>query len=102
METPTMKQIKYTPQGFSYIDVNYLDVLLWGGACICDGCNRGPFKNMKLIFVLRDTYCEDCFNEWVKRCDKYAIEDIEHDLRYQRDMHKEWYEIHLGKGYVKE
>lgn len=90
-----MKTIKYTPQGFSYIDVNYIDVLLWGGYGICNGCNRGPFKHMKLVFVLGDTYCEECFNEWLERANKYAIEDIESDLQYQKAHHIDWYKYHI-------
>lgn len=29
-------KIKYTPQGFSYVDVNLLEVIAWGGIGICN------------------------------------------------------------------
>lgn len=86
-----MKTIKYTRQGFSYIDVDLIDVLSWGGYGICNGCNRGPLKDMKLVFVLGDTYCEECFNEWLERAKKYSKEDIEADLKYQKAHHMDWY-----------
>lgn len=94
-----MKQIKYTPQGFSYIDVNLYDVVRWGGAGICNGCNSGPNKYMKLIFVLGDTYCESCFNDWLERSKNYSKEDIESDLEFQKDRDKKWYEMHVGGVY---
>lgn len=46
-----MKEIKHTPQGFSYVDVTLHEVINWGGLGICDGCNRGPFENLKLIYT---------------------------------------------------
>ena len=85
--------IKYTPHGFSYVDVNLKDCINWGGYGICDYCGKVHTK-LKLIWVLRDTYCEDCFNKWVKRCNKYAIEDIEYDLNLQKKEHIFWYEMH--------
>lgn len=93
-----MKTIKYTPQGFSYIDVDLLDVILWGGYGICNGCNEGPNEHMKLIFVLGDTYCEKCFNEWLERAKNYSKEDIEADLQYQKAHHMKWYEYHIKEG----
>ncbi|MGM9543568.1 MAG: hypothetical protein ACI3T9_01160 [Romboutsia timonensis] len=93
-----MKEIKYTPQGFSYVDVNLIDVISWGGLGICNGCNKGPFENMKLIFVLGDTYCEECFNEWLERAKHYNKEDIESDLKYQKAHHINWYNYHIASG----
>ena len=45
------EKIKYTPQGYSYVDVSLKDCLKWGGLGICDGCNKGPFEEMKLIWA---------------------------------------------------
>ena len=55
-----MKEIKHTPQGFSYVDVSIFEVINWGGIGICNSCGKGPFRNLKLIWVLGDTYCENC------------------------------------------
>lgn len=96
-----MKSIKYTPQGFSYIDVNLLDVLSWGGYGICNGCNEGPLSDMKLVFVLGDTYCQHCFDEWQERAKSYSKEDIEADLNYQKAHHIDWYK-YLIKEEIKD
>ena len=94
------RTIKYTPEGFSYIDVDFKDCASWGGLGICDGCNNGPFNELKLIYVLHDTYCNKCFNEWLKRCKSYSKADIEYDLNIQNQYHISWYEYHLGKGSI--
>lgn len=92
-----MKEIKYTPQGFSYVDITIDDCLKWGGLGICNGCNKGPFSEMKLVWALNDTYCEKCFNEWLERAKKYTKEDIEEDLYLQKDNHLKWYQWHLDR-----
>lgn len=71
-----MKEIKYTPQGFSYVDVGIFEVINWGGIGICNSCGEGPFRNLKLVWVLGDTYCEKCFNEWLERAKRYSKNDI--------------------------
>ena len=90
-----MKEIKHTPQGFSYVDVALHEIINWGGLGICDGCGKGPFENLKLIYILHDTYCENCFNEWLKRSNSYLKEDIEYDLNIQKDNDIRWYKAHL-------
>lgn len=87
------ERIKYTPQGFSYIDVSLLEVVNWGGMGICNNCGK-IHKNLKLIWVLADTYCDDCFNEWLKRTKEYSQEDIDYDLHLQKDNDIEWYKRH--------
>ena len=87
-------KIKHTPEGFSYVDVLLAECLKWGGAGICDGCGKGPHLKLKLIYVLRDAYCEKCFNEWLERCKKYYKSDIEYDLRLQQDNDLKWYKMH--------
>lgn len=91
-----MKEVKYTEQGFSYIDVTLLDVIKWGGYGICNGCNRGPMEHMKLIYILGDTYCDRCFNAWLERVKNYPKKDIETDLMYQKEGHLMWYACHIG------
>ena len=88
------KEIKYTPQGFSYVDVGIFEIINWGGAGICAGCGRGPFRNMKLIYILADTYCDKCFNEWLERQEKYLRSDIEHDIKLQEENDKKFYECY--------
>lgn len=92
-----MKEIKYTPQGFSYVDVTIDECLKWGGLGICDCCNKGAFKELKLIWILHDTYCEKCFNEWLERAKKYTKKDIEEDLYLQESNHLKWYQWHLDR-----
>lgn len=92
-----MKEIKYTPQGFSYVDITIDDCLKWGGLGICNGCNKGPFSEMKLVWVLNDTYCEKCFNNWLERAKKYDTEDIEEDLAMQKGRDMAWYKYHLDR-----
>ena len=86
-------KIKYTPQGFSYVDVSLVDCARWGGYGVCDSCNKVHTK-LKLIWVLRDTYCENCFNEWLERAKHYSKEDIDYDLALQKQNHIMWYEMH--------
>lgn len=89
-----LDKIKHTLQGFSYVDVNLNEVKKWGGLGICDGCGKGPYSNMKLVWVLHDTYCSECFNEWLERCKSYFKEDIEYDLELQKDNDIKWYQVH--------
>lgn len=89
-----MSRIKYTEQGFSYVDVTVEECLGWGGYCICNGCNNIS-SELKLVYVLTDTYCPTCFNEWVERSKKYSKEDIEYDLALQKERDKEWYGYHI-------
>lgn len=88
------EKIKHTPQGFSYVDVGIFEIINWGGYGICNGCGKGPFRRMKLIYVLADTYCEDCFNRWLERCKRYSKEDIEYDLKVQQGNDEKWYKRH--------
>ena len=57
-------RIKYTPTGFSYVEVTFNECLAWGGLGICDMCNKqedeGP---LYLVWVLHDVFCKDCFEE---------------------------------------
>ena len=91
-----MKEIKHTPQGFSYVDVSIFEVINWGGIGICNSCGKGPFRNLKLIWVLGDTYCENCFNKWLERAKHYSKKDIIEDLALQKDNDTKWYKAHLG------
>lgn len=90
-----MKEIKHTPQGFSYVDVTLHEVINWGGYGICNSCGKGPFKKLKLVYVLTDTYCEDCFNDFLERSKHMSKEDIEYDLNLQKDNDIRWYKAHL-------
>lgn len=90
-----MSRIKYTKNGISYVDITPLECLLWGGSCICNGC--GKIKtDLKLVHILSDTYCADCFSSFVKRSENMNKEDLEHDLKLQEDNDVNYY-----KHYVK-
>lgn len=89
-----MGKIKYTPQGFSYVDVNLLEIINWGGLGICNRCGKGPFLEMKLVYVLTDTYCEECFRECLKNFAQMSKEDIEYDLKIQKEYDVKWYKAY--------
>ena len=95
MEIQQKRKIKYTPQGFSYVDVTLEDCMNWGGLGICAGCGE-IHDRLKLIFVLTDTYCENCFNKCLERSKNYSKEDIEYDLKIQNGRDKQWYFYHIG------
>ena len=88
-------RIKYTPQGYSYINVSIEECINGGGIGICDSCNKGPFKELKLIWALGDTYCQECFDEWLVRARNYNEKDIKYDLDLQKKNHLKWYELHV-------
>ena len=54
-----MNKIEYTERGFDFVKVSPLDIINWGGFCVCNGCN-GQFleEDMYLVYVLGDCYCE--------------------------------------------
>ena len=89
-----MDRIKYTPEGFSYVDVTVEECIGWGGFCICNGCNRIS-SDLKLVYVLADTYCKECFEDWLRRCKSYKEDDIKYDLAHQKQHHIEWYKCHI-------
>lgn len=88
------RKIKYTSQGFSYVDVYLEEILNWGGYGVCTSCNKVLCHEMKLIYVLHDTMCLRCFNEWRERIKKMRKEDIEYDLNIQKQYHIDWYKEH--------
>ena len=88
------KSIKYTRQGFSYVDVSLEEILNWGGYGVCTSCDKVLCSKMKLIYVLHDTLCLRCFNEWLERCKTYTKEDIKYDLKIQKYYHIDWYKAH--------
>ena len=73
-----MNKIEYTERGFDFVKVSPLDIINWGGFCVCNGCN-GQFleEDMYLVYVLGDCYCKKCFDEWVERSKSYSQEDAE-------------------------
>lgn len=93
-------RIKYTPKGFSYIEVTPREIFAWGGMCICNGCNEQITKDtMNLSFVLCDTYCKDCWQEILKRQEELSQEDTDYDLAIQNEQHLQWYKFHLDKDF---
>ena len=88
-----LDKIKHTPQGFSYVDVSLFETILWGGAGICADCGEVS-RDLKLIWVIRDTFCDKCFNEWLERCKSYSKKDVEYDLNLQKDNDIRWYKMH--------
>ena len=87
------RKIKYTPKGYSYVDISLEECLNWGGLGICAMCDE-ICEDLKLIWALGDVYCTKCFNEWVERQEKYLRSDIEHDIKLQEENDKKFYECY--------
>lgn len=93
-------RIKTTNRGFNYVEVTPSECRAWGGMCVCDGCN-GYFdqENMYLSFVLADCFCKDCWEDILKRQEKYSEEDVKEDLELQREHSFDWYRYHLDADF---
>ena len=89
------KVIKFTDKGFSYIDVSLKDCLSWGGMGICNSCGKVS-NSLKLVFILGDTYCDNCFNDWISNC-SLSQEELEEDLHYQYLHHLKYYRFYISK-----
>lgn len=97
------ERIKETNLGFNYVEVTPYENISWGGYCVCNGCNNQfENENMNLVYVLGDTYCNKCFTEWVKRTNSYDKEDIDYDLRKQKQDSLDWYKYHLDSEFRRE
>jgi len=83
------KEILYTKQGYSYIKCNCRECYEWGGACICDSCGVLMEKDVYLIYVLAQAFCEECFQEWKERAKRY-----DDDIKLQDRNHERWYKLH--------
>lgn len=83
-----LKKVKlsYTDKGYSYIKCTREDCLNWGGAAICDNCNKHMEGDVYLIFVLGRALCKECFDEWLENAIGYK-----EDLEYQNETHLKWY-----------
>ena len=94
----TEDRIKYTPKGYSYIEITPSECLSWGGMCVCNGCN-GQFlnENLYLVWGLSDVYCKKCFEDFIKRESEILQEDLESDLKLQKECHLDYYRAHLGE-----
>ena len=93
-------RIKTTNRGFNYVEVTPREVFAWGGMCICNGCNNQFLEdNMYLSFVLADTYCKDCWEDILKRQEKYSDEDVQYDLKLQNESSENCYRYHLDSNY---
>lgn len=84
-----LKKMKYTDQGYSYIECTREECFSWGGAAICDYCNKNMFEKVYLIYILGQAYCPKCFKQWLKRSKRY-----EEDLQLQNQNHERWYAMH--------
>lgn len=93
-------RIKYTPRGFSYIEVTPQEIFRWGGICICNNCgNQILDDNMNLCYVLTDTYCKSCWEDILKRQEKFSQEDVDYDLALQESNSLDWYRYHLDSDF---
>ena len=87
------RKIKYTPKGYSYVDVNLEECLNWGGLGICAMCDEIK-EDLKLIWAIGDVYCDECFVRWLERQQKYLKSNIEHDIKLQEENDKNFYECY--------
>lgn len=89
------KRIKYIGE-LSYVEVNTLEILLWGGYGICDLCNREIHYRGYLIYLLNNCICEKCFKEIESRYKNRNVD--EHDLKLQKENQISFYKYHLQGG----
>lgn len=82
-------KLNYTKNGYSYIICTPEDCYNWGGAAVCDNCNKLMQKEIYLIFILGRATCKECFEEWQKESKRY-----EEDLYLQKQNHIAWYKAH--------
>lgn len=86
--------------GYNYIKVTPKEIMNWGGYCICNGCNKQFLdKDMNLIYVLTDTYCDECLKGIKKRWKTYSKEDLDYDLSLQSREALDWYKYHLDNDF---
>lgn len=83
------KEIKYTNTGYSYIECTKEECYNWGGACICDDCNKDIENSIYLVFILGRALCKKCFDEWAKDSRRYT-----EDLQFQKQRHIAYYKAH--------
>ena len=57
-------------KGFTVYEMTGAETMKFGGYGICDYCNEGAVKGY-LIPVLNHYYCEECYNNWLKRAEYY-------------------------------
>lgn len=76
-----MNKIEYTERGFDFVKVSPLDIINWGGFCVCNGCN-GQFleEDMYLVYVLGDCYCGQPY------CKGYRCLDLDDLLRENQEL----------------
>lgn len=86
--------------GYNYVVVTPIEVVKWGGYCICNGCN-GQFleEDMNLCFAAGDVYCNKCFDRMKKHWKNFSKEDIEYDIKLQDEMSLDWYKYHLDDDF---
>ena len=82
-------KVKYTPQGYSYIECNRYDCFSWGGAAVCDSCGKNMQDKVYLIYILNSAYCPECFKEWEKSATKFK-----EDLSNQNKYDTKWFQVH--------
>ena len=83
-------KLEYTKQGYSYIKCTHKDCFDWGGLAICDDCSESMIgEEVYLIFILGRAYCKKCFEDWIKRANRY-----EEDLDLQKQRHIAWYKAY--------
>ena len=83
-------KLKYTKQGYSYIQCTREDCIAWGGMSICDDCGNDMLGNeIYLIFILGRAFCKKCFEDWQERAIRYT-----EDLQLQRERHIEYYKAY--------
>jgi hypothetical protein len=73
-----MAKIIENSKNFKVIEVSADEVIeKFGGLGICDWCNKN-FSNFFYIPVLNQCYCQECYDNWMKRAINHK-EDHKHE-----------------------
>lgn len=67
--------------GYVVYRISAEECFTFGGAAICDECNKFCSNGGYLIPVLNHFMCDDCYNEWNSFCTFYP-----EDLDFERNI----------------
>ena len=70
-----MAQIIENKKGFLVIRCSAVETMKFGGMGICDFCNESDLIGY-YIAVLNCWYCQQCYEEWVKRAIRHEEDNV--------------------------
>lgn len=84
-----MAQIINNEKGFKVIECSLIEIANLGGLGICDFCNKASFDGY-YIAVLNCWYCPECYQDWIKRAQRYPEDAHVEQRNFER------YSAYLG------